>query len=44
MIPGLPSDAHSKTMERAGISSFFYIFLPLKIIENGDECDDQLEN
>jgi hypothetical protein len=23
---------------------FFYRILPLKTMENGDECDDQLEN
>ena len=42
--PGLPSDCHEKTMEKAGISCFFYRILPLKTMENGDECDDQLEN
>ena len=30
--------------KKLGFHGFFYRFLPLKTMENGDECDDQPEN
>jgi len=41
---GYPAMATKKRWKQLEFHVFLNIILPLKIMENGDECDDQPEN